>query len=308
MSEFLENGKLWFSGKMIDWQDAKIHVMCHVLHYGSAVFEGFRCYKTSNGPALFRLKDHIRRLFDSAKIYRIPMPYSKEVIEQACIDVVKVNNMEEAYMRPIVFRGYGSLGVDPKDTPTEVVVAALVWGKYLGDEAINIGVDVRVSSWNRMRPNTFPAMSKSGANYMNSQLINLEAKADGYAEGIALDTHGYVSEGSGENIFIIRDDKIYTPPLSASILPGITRDCVIKLADDLGYTVKEVAIPREFLYIADEVFFTGSAAEVSPIKSIDRIAIGNGRRGPITERIQKRFFGILTGEVEDKHGWLTFLS
>ncbi|MFQ5752274.1 MAG: branched-chain amino acid transaminase [bacterium] len=308
MSEFLENGKLWFSGKMIDWQDAKIHVMCHVLHYGSAVFEGFRCYKTSNGPALFRLKDHIRRLFDSAKIYRIPMPYSKEVIEQACIDVVKINNMEEAYLRPIVFRGYGSLGVDPKDTPTEVVVAALVWGKYLGDEAINIGVDVRVSSWNRMRPNTFPAMSKSGANYMNSQLINLEAKADGYAEGIALDAHGYVSEGSGENIFIIRDDKIYTPPLSASILPGITRDCVIKLTDDLGYTVKEVAIPREFLYIADEVFFTGSAAEVSPIKSIDRIAIGNGRRGPITERIQKRFFGILTGEVEDKHGWLTFLS
>ena len=305
MSEFLEDGKLWFNGKMIEWQDAKIHVMSHVIHYGSSVFEGFRCYNTVNGPALFRLQDHIRRLFDSAKIYRIPMPFSKDVIEQACIDVVKVNNLQEAYMRPVVFRGYGSLGVDPKDTPTEVAVAALTWGKYLGDEGINVGVDVRVSSWNRARPNTFPAMAKCGANYMNSQLINLEAKADGYIEGIGLDSNGYVSEGSGENIFIIRDDRIYTPPLSSSILPGITRDCVFKLAEDLGYKVEEITIPREFLYIADEVFFTGSAAEVSPIKSIDRIPIGEGRRGPITEKIQKRFFGILTGEFEDKYSWLT---
>ena len=305
MSEFIEDGKLWFNGKMVEWQDAKIHVMSHVLHYGSSVFEGFRCYNTVSGPALFRLKDHMRRLFDSAKIYRIPMPFSKDVIEQACIDVVKVNNLQEAYMRPVVFRGYGSLGVDPKDTPTEVAVAALTWGKYLGDEGINVGVDVRVSSWNRARPNTFPAMAKCGANYMNSQLINLEAKADGYIEGIGLDSNGYVSEGSGENIFIIRDDRIYTPPLSSSILPGITRDCVFKLAEDLGYKVEEITIPREFLYIADEVFFTGSAAEVSPIKSIDRIPIGEGRRGPITEKIQKRFFGILTGEFEDKYSWLT---
>ncbi|MCH8871727.1 branched-chain amino acid transaminase [candidate division KSB1 bacterium] len=305
MSEFIEDGKLWFNGKMVEWQDAKIHVMSHVIHYGSSVFEGFRCYNTVNGPALFRLKDHIRRLFDSAKIYRIPMPFSKDVIEQACIDVVKVNNLQEAYMRPVVFRGYGSLGVDPKDTPTEVAVAALTWGKYLGDEGINVGVDVRVSSWNRARPNTFPAMAKCGANYMNSQLINLEAKADGYIEGIGLDSNGYVSEGSGENIFVIRDNRIYTPPLSSSILPGITRDCVIKLAEDFGYKVEEITIPREFLYIADEVFFTGSAAEVSPIKSIDRIPIGEGRRGPITEKIQKRFFGILTGEFEDKYSWLT---
>jgi len=305
MSEFLEDGKLWFNGKMIEWQDAKIHVMSHVIHYGSSVFEGFRCYNTVNGPALFRLQDHIRRLFDSAKIYRIPMPFSKDVIEQACIDVVKVNNLQEAYMRPVVFRGYGSLGVDPKDTPTEVAVAALAWGKYLGDEGINVGVDVRVSSWNRARPNTLPAMAKCGANYMNSQLINLEAKADGYIEGIGLDSYGYVSEGSGENIFVIRDNRIYTPPLSSSILPGITRDCVIKLAEDFGYKVEEITIPREFLYIADEVFFTGSAAEVSPIKSIDRIPIGEGRRGPITEKIQKRFFGILTGEFEDKYSWLT---
>ena len=305
MSEFLEDGKLWFNGKMIEWQDAKIHVMSHVIHYGSSIFEGFRCYNTVNGPALFRLQDHIRRLFDSAKIYRIPMPFSKDVIEQACIDVVKVNNLQEAYMRPVVFRGYGSLGVDPKDTPTEVAVAALTWGKYLGDEGINVGVDVRVSSWNRARPNTFPAMAKCGANYMNSQLINLEAKADGYIEGIGLDSNGYVSEGSGENIFVIRDNRIYTPPLSSSILPGITRDCVFKLAEDFGYKVEEITIPREFLYIADEVFFTGSAAEVSPIKSIDRIPIGEGRRGPITEKIQKRFFGILTGEFEDKYSWLT---
>ncbi|TDI86854.1 MAG: branched-chain amino acid transaminase [Caldithrix sp.] len=305
MSEFLEDGKLWFNGKMVEWHDAKIHVMSHVLHYGSSVFEGFRCYKTVNGPALFRLKDHIRRLFDSAKIYRISVPFSKDIIEQACLDVVKVNNLQEAYMRPIVFRGYGTLGVDPRDTPTEVAVAALAWGKYLGDEAINVGVDVRVSSWNRARPNTLPAMSKCGANYMNSQLINLEAKADGYIEGIGLDANGHVSEGSGENIFIIRDNRIYTPPLASSILPGITRDCVIKLAEDFGYKVEETVIPRELLYIADEVFFTGSAAEVSPIKSIDRIPIGEGRRGPITEKIQKQFFGILTGEFEDKYGWLT---
>jgi len=305
MSEFLENGKIWFSGKMIDWKDAKIHVMCHVLHYGSAVFEGFRCYKTPDGPMLFRLDDHIRRLFDSAKIYRMPMRFDRETIRQACIDVVRENDLEEAYMRPIAFRGYGSLGVDPKDTPVEIVVAALGWGKYLGDEGFNVGVDVRVSSWNRMRANTFPGMAKSGANYMNSQLINLEAKADGYIEGIGLDGSGYVSEGSGENIFVIRDEKIYTPPFGASILPGITRDCVMTLARDMGYTVEETMVPRELLYIADEVFFTGSAAEVTPIKSIDRISIGEGRRGPITEKLQKRFFGILAGEFEDKYGWLT---
>jgi branched-chain amino acid aminotransferase len=235
------------------------------------------------------------------------IPFSPAVIEQACIDVVKANNLEEAYLRPIVFRGYGSLGVYPKNNPIEVAVAALNWGKYLGDEAIKVGVDVRVSSWTRMRPNTHPALSKSSSNYMNSQLINLEAKADGYVEGIALDANGYVSEGSGENIFLIRDEVIYTPSLASAILHGITRDSVMKLARDLGYKVEETFIPRELLYIADEVFFTGSAAEVSPIKSIDRIPIGSGRRGPITEKLQKRFFGILAGEVEDKYKWLTFI-
>ncbi|MFQ5648558.1 MAG: branched-chain amino acid transaminase [bacterium] len=308
MSEFLEDGKIWFNGRLVDWKDATLHIMSHVLHYGSAVFEGLRCYDTPRGPGIFRLQDHIRRLFDSAKIYRMPIPYSQEKIIQASIEVIKANNLQEAYLRPIAYRGYGSLGVDPRNCPVEVAVAALAWGKYLGDEAINIGVDVRVSSWSRMRPNTLPALSKCAANYMNSQLINLEAKADGYVEGISLDANGYVSEGSGENIFLVRDGKIYTPPFSASILPGITRDCVIKLADDLGYSVMEAVIPREMLYVADEVFFTGSAAEVSPIKTIDRIPIGEGRRGPITEKLQKRFFGILSGEVEDKYGWLTLVE
>ncbi|MCG8604164.1 branched-chain amino acid transaminase [bacterium] len=307
MSEFLEEGKLWFSGKMIDWRDAKIHVMSHVLHYGSSVFEGFRCYKTVNGPALFRLQDHIRRLFDSAKIYRMEIPYSPNIIEQACADVVKINNLEDAYMRPIVFRGYGSLGVDPSGCPIEVAVAALTWGKYLGREAINNGVDVRISSWARMRSNTLPAMSKSGANYMNSQLINLEAKVDGYVEGIALDSSGLVSEGSGENVFVVRDGIVHTPPFSSSVLPGLTRDCVMQIAASLGYEVKETPLPREALYIADEVFFTGSAAEVTPVKSIDKIPIGKGTRGPITEKIQQNFFGIITGELEDRYNWLTFI-
>lgn len=306
MAEFNEKAKIWFNGRLIDWMDAKIHVMAHVLHYGSSVFEGLRCYNTIHGPMVFRLKDHVRRLFDSAKIYRMRIPYTKEEIFAACLEVIRANNMKSAYLRPIVFRGYGkTLGVDPKDCPIEVAIAALDWGKYLGDEAINVGVDVRVSSWFRMAPNTSPALAKAGCNYMNSQLIRLEANADGYVEGIALNSFGYVSEGSGENIFLIRDGKIYTPPLAASILAGITRDSVIKIAQDMGFEVIEQSIPREMLYIADEVFFTGSAAEVSPIKSIDRIAIGDGKRGPITEKIQQRFFKILSGEADDKYGWLT---
>jgi branched-chain amino acid aminotransferase len=299
MSVFLEDGKMWFNGKMVHWQDAKIHVMSHVLHYGSSVFEGFRCYPTPAGPAMFRLREHIRRLYDSAKIYRMPIPYKQETLAQACIDVVKENKLQDAYLRPIAFRGYGTLGVDPSASPVEVAVAAWRWGN------INIGVDVRVSSWNRPRANTFPAMAKCGANYMNSQLINLEAKLDGYVEGIGLDAGGFVSEGSGENIFVVRDGKLYTPPLAGSILPGITRASVITLAREMGYEVIETMIPREMLYIADEVFFTGSAAEVSPIKSIDRIAIGEGKRGPITEKIQSRFFGLLSGEFDDKYQWLT---
>lgn len=298
-----EKGKVWFSGKFVDWKDANVHVMSHVLHYGSSVFEGIRCYDTPKGPAIFRLKDHTRRLFDSAKIYRIEIPFTQDEINQACIDLIKINGLRSAYLRPIVFRGYHSLGVDPTQCPVEVVVGAINWGKYLGDEAINIGVDVCVSSWQRMAPNTMPALAKAGSNYMNSQLIKMEAMQNGYIEGIALDVYGNVSEGSGENIFLVRDCKLFTPPLANSILPGISRDCVMKIAGEFDYQVAEISIPREMLYIADEVFFTGSAAEVSPIKSIDRVQIGEGKRGPITEKIQKRFFEYVNGEREDVYGW-----
>ncbi len=302
-----EKGKIWFSGKFVDWKDATIHVMSHVIHYGSAVFEGLRCYDTAKGAATFRLMDHVRRLFDSAKIYRMDIPFTRQQIFDACQETVRINKLKSAYLRPIAFRGYKTLGVDPTGIPIEVVIGTLNWGKYLGDEAISQGVDVRVSSWTRIAPNTFPAMAKCGANYMNSQLIKMEALADGYVEGIALDAGGYVSEGSGENIFVIRDGKIITPPLGASVLPGITRDSVITLAREMGFPVCEQLIPRELLYIADEVFFTGSAAEVSPIRSIDHIPVGQGRRGPITEKIQRRFFDIIEGKAEDPYGWLTFV-
>lgn len=308
MSAFDESAKLWFSGRMIDWKDATIHVMSHVIHYGSAVFEGLRCYDTPKGPAIYRLKEHIRRLFNSAKIYRIDIPFTEEEVFNASIEVIKVNRWKDAYLRPIVFRGYDSLGVAPGNCPIEVVVGAWHWGKYLGPEALAAGVDVRVSSWARMAPNTFPALAKCGANYMNSQLIKLEAMQDGYIEGIALDTAGYVSEGSGENIFIVMDGELITPPLGASVLPGITRDTVITLAGELDYEIKEGLIPREMLYIADEVFFTGSAAEITPIRSIDRITIGSGKRGSITEQLQKRFFAYVNGELPDSHGWLTYVE
>ncbi|RJP75070.1 MAG: branched-chain amino acid transaminase [Candidatus Zixiibacteriota bacterium] len=302
-----EKGKIWFSGRFVDWKDATVHVMSHVLHYGSAVFEGLRCYDTARGPAAFRLMEHVRRLFDSAKIYRMEIPFTRQQVFDACLETIRVNKLRSAYLRPIAFRGYNTLGVDPTGCPVEVVIGALSWGKYLGDEAINQGVDVRVSSWSRIAPNTFPAMAKCGANYMNSQLIKMEAISDGYVEGIALDVNGYVSEGSGENVFIIRDGKIITPPLGASVLPGITRDSVITIAREMEIPVCEQLVPRELLYIADEVFFTGSAAEVSPIRSIDKIPIGSGSRGPITEKIQRRFFDIIEGKVDDPYGWLTFV-
>lgn len=307
-SGFDETTKIWFNGKMVRWEEATIHVMSHVIHYGSSVFEGFRCYKTPKGPAIFRLQDHIDRLFDSAKIYRIAIPFTKTKIMQACIDVVKLNKLQECYLRPVVFRGYSSLGVDPKDCPTIVAIGALMWGKYLGPEALQNGVDVRVASWTRARPNTFPGMAKAAANYMPAQLVKLEARIDNYVEGIMLDAHGYVSEGSGENIFAVYHGKIYTPPLTASILPGITRDCAMTLARDFGYDIIETNVPREMLYVADEVFFTGSAAEITPIRSIDRIPIGNGACGPITARLQKQFFAIIEGKTKDKYGWLTLVD
>jgi len=298
--------KIWMNGRLVDFADAKIHVLTHAIHYGSGLFEGIRCYNTKNqGPAIFRLDDHTRRLYDSAKIYRMEIPFSQDEFKRACLDTVAANDFNECYLRPIVYRGFHSLGVFPAACPVDVVVAAWKWGKYLGSEAIESGVDVRVASWTRMAPNTFPALAKATANYMNSILIRQEAAIDGYAEGIALDVNGYVSEGSGENVFIIRDNKIMTPPLGASILAGITRNSVLRIARELGLEVIETLIPREMLYVADEIFFSGTAAEVTPVRSIDRIPVGTGRRGPITERIQKEFFAYIAGEIPDRYGWFT---
>jgi branched-chain amino acid aminotransferase len=298
--------KIWHNGTLINWNDAKIHVLSHVTSYGSSVFEGIRCYSTPNGPAVFRGADHMRRLKDSAKIYRIDLRYSIEDLCEAMLEVIRVNDMDACYVRPLVIRGYGNVGVLPtKENPTETYIACWEWGKYLGSEAIAEGVDVCVSSWTRIAPNTLPALSKAGANYMNSQLIRMEANINGYAEGIALDTAGYVSEGSGENIFVVRDGKIHTPPLAASVLPGITRDSVLRLAESIGIPVIESLIPREMLYIADEVFFTGTAAEITPIRSVDRITVGSGARGPVAERLQNEFFKLVEGRGSDRFGWLT---
>lgn len=301
-------GKIWMDGKLVDWQDATISVMSHVVHYGSAVFEGIRCYETPNGPAIFRLGDHVRRLYDSAKIYRMPIPFTPEQFSQAIVETVKVNNLKSCYIRPLVYRGYAKLGVNPLDCPVNSTIAVWSWGKYLGEEAMEKGVSVRVSSWHRPAPNTFPALAKASGNYLNSQLIRMEAMVDGYEEGIALDHYGFVSEGSGENIFIVRNGVIYTPPSSNSILPGITRHCVFQLAREAGIRIHQQVIPREALYIADEVFFSGTAAEITPVRKIDHIEIGTGRRGPVTEKIQSEFFKIVNGAVPDRHKWFTMVT
>jgi len=300
--------KIWHNGRFIDWKDATIHVLSHVVSYGSSVFEGIRCYSTPSGPAIFRPREHMRRLLDSAKIYRIEnIGFDIDHLCDAMLELVRVNKMDSCYFRPIVLRGYGDVGVFGHKNPVEVYIACWEWGKYLGEEALSEGVDVGVSIWTRMAPNTLPALAKAGANYMNSQLIRMEAAINGYAEGIALDSNGYVSEGSGENIFVVRDGKIHTPPLGASVLPGITRDSVITLARGVGISLVETIIPRELLYIADEVFFSGTAAEITPIRSVDRIKVGSGRRGPVAERLQKAFFGVIDGSREDKHGWLSHI-
>ncbi len=300
-----EQGKIWYDGKFVNWQDATCHVMSHALHYGSTIFEGLRCYDTTKGPMIFRLKEHVRRLFDSAKIYRIEIPYTPEEVYQACLETVRINKMRTAYIRPLVFRGYGVLGVSPVGSPVHLIVAALNWGKYLGEDALTQGVDVCISTWRRIGANSVPALAKAGSNYMNSQLIRLEANLNGYLEGIGLDANGHISEGSGENIFLVRDNEIYTPPLSSGVLMGITRDCIIKIIQELGFKLNITAIPREMVYIADELFFTGSAAEVSPIRSVDKIQIGAGKRGPITEKIQTRLFDYIEGRLADKYQWLT---
>jgi len=298
--------KIWHNGRFIRWDEATIHVLSHVVSYGSSVFEGIRCYATPDGPAIFRLREHVRRMMDSAKIYRMgDLGFTAEGLAEAMLELVRVNQMDACYIRPIVLRGYGEVGVNPLKNPIDVYVACWEWGKYLGEEALAEGVDVCVSSWTRLAPNTLPALAKAGANYMNSQLIKMEALANGYTEGIALDAAGYVSEGSGENIFVVRDGKILTPPLGASVLPGITRDAILTLARDLGIPLVETIVPREMLYIADEVFFSGTAAEITPIRSVDRIPVGKGCRGPVAERLQQEFFGIINGATPDRHGWLT---
>ena len=300
---------IWFNGEMVPWADAKIHVMSHALHYGTSVFEGVRCYETNKGPAIFRHKEHAQRLLNSAKIYRFPVPYSLEEIMEATRQVIKKNNLKSAYIRPLAFIGDVGMGViPPAGYQTDVMIAAFPWGAYLGEDALEQGIDAMVSSWNRFAPNTIPAAAKAGGNYLSSLLIGSEARANGFQEGIALDVNGQLSEGSGENLFIIKDGILFTPLLSSSALPGITRDAIITLARDLGIEVREQTLSRESLYLADEVFMTGTAAEITPVRSVDRIQVGIGRCGPITKQIQQTFFGLFNGKTEDKYGWLDLIK
>jgi branched-chain amino acid aminotransferase len=296
--------KIWHNGKLINWDDAKIHVMAHVVNYGSSVFEGIRCYELPSGPVIFRAREHMQRLLDSAKIYRIPVEYTCQQLVDAMVETVSANGVWPCYIRPLIVRGYGELGVNPIGLPTECYIANYPWGKYLGGSE-DVGVDVCVSTWTRLAPNTLPALAKAGANYMNSQLIKMEAVLNGYVEGIALDTNGHVSEGSGENLFLVRNKTLITPPLGNSALAGITRDSVSQIARDLGIPVVEQVIPREMLYIADEVFFTGTAAEVTPIRSVDKITVGDGKVGPVAKAIRSEFFSIVNGTKPDRYNWLT---
>src|SRR6201998_316959 len=295
--------KIWHNGKFIKWDDATLHVMSHVVNYGSSVFEGVRCYALPAGPAIFRAAEHMQRLIDSARIYRIDVDFTRDELVRGMIELVQTNGAWPCYIRPIILRGYGEVGVNPLNSPVEVYICNYPWGKYLGTDASE-GVDVCISSWTRIAPNTLPAMSKAGANYMNSQLIKMEAIVNGYAEGIALDVNGYVSEGSGENLFVVRNAVLQTAPLGNSVLPGITRESVLQIARDLEIPILEQMIPREMLYIADEAFFTGTAAEVTPIRSVDKIKVGKGGIGSVTKAIQKEFYAIVRGEKNDRHGWL----
>jgi branched-chain amino acid aminotransferase len=298
---------IWRDGKFVSWEDATIHVMSHVVHYGSSVFEGIRCYATPEGPAIFRAEDHMRRLLDSCRIYRMPITHSVETLVQACIDTIVENDLPHCYLRPVAVRTGEQMGVYPLETPLEVFIIPWTWGTYLGQEALANGVDVCVSSWRRAAPDTFPTMAKAGGNYLNSQLSKMEARLDGYSEGIMLDSFGQVSEGSGENLFLVRDGRLFTSPISAGILNGITRDSVARIARDMGVEIVEQIMPREMLYIADELFFTGTAAEITPIRSVDRIPVGTGKPGPITLAIQKEYMGIAEGRIADRYGWRTLV-
>jgi branched-chain amino acid aminotransferase len=298
--------KIWMNGVLVNWDDAKVHVLTHAMHYGSSWFEGIRCYDTKRGSAIFRHEAHLRRLYDSAKMYRAEIPYTMKQMQEAVRETIRANKMKACYIRPLVYRGYGEVGVFPLGCPVDVMIAVWEWGSYLGNDALEKGIDVCVSGWNRPAPNTLPTMSKSGGNYLNSQLIKMDAVLSGYAEGIALDTSGYVSEGSGENIFLVRDGVLYTPPLISAILPGVTRASVLKLAQDAGYSVVEGLIPREMLLVSDEIFFTGTAAEITPIRSVDKVVVGDGKPGPVTRRLQEVFFDIVHN-ANDKHHWLDFV-
>jgi len=304
---FTGTGKVWMNGALVDWADAKIHIASHVVHYGSGVFEGARCYHTPRGSACFRLDTHMKRLYDSARIYRMEPQVDQATLTEAVLQTIRANEQKACYIRPIIYRGYHALGVNPFPCPVDAAVLTWEWGAYLGKDALENGVDVRIASWARSAPNTLPTLAKTSANYANSSLIKMEAITEGYSEGIALDTFGYLSEGSGQNLFVVRDGMIYTPPLTASILPGITRNSVMTIARDLGYKVREEMLPRELLYICDEAFFAGTAVEITPIRSVDKITVGDGRRGPITAAIQKAYFDIINGEVPDRHNWLTFV-
>lgn len=298
--------KIWMNGTMIDWADAKIHVLSHVVHYGSSWFEGIRCYQTAKGPAIFRLEKHLERLYDSTKIYHADIPYTKQELESAVLDTIRVNNMKSCYIRPIVYRGYGDVGVNPLNNPVDVAIAVWDWGTYLGAEALTSGIDCCVSTWTRPAPNTLPTIAKAGGNYLNAQLIKVEAIKSGFTEGIALDVFGHVSEGSGENIFMVKNGDVYTPPFTSSILPGVTRSTVMTLLKEQGYRLIEAPVSREMLTIADELFFTGTAAEITPIRSVGRFPIGAGKPGPITSEVQKLFFDVVHNG-NDTHGWLKFV-
>ncbi len=302
---FAGTGKIWMNGSLVDWKDATIHVASHALHYGTGVFEGIRAYDSKTGTNIFRLDPHMRRLMDSCRVYRMEPRWSQAELSQAVLETVRVNGFKSCYIRPLVYRGYDSLTLDPRPCPVDASVVVWEWGLMMGADALEQGIDVGVSSWTRLAPNTLPALAKGTANYANSALIKMQALLDGYADAIALDESGLLSEGSGQNLFLVRDRIIYTPSLGSSVLQGITRESVITLANDLGYDVREASIPREFLYLADEAFFCGTAVEITPIRSIDKITVGNGKRGPVTEALQQRFFGILRGELADTHNWLT---
>ena len=299
--------KIWRDGKMVAWQDATIHVLSHVVHYGSSVFEGIRCYATPDGPAVFRLREHMERFLDSCHIYRMPMAHSVDTLIDACVATVAENSLPHCYLRPVALRTGVQMGVLPFDVPVETFIIPWQWGTYLGHGALEAGADVCVSSWRRPAPGTTPTLAKAGGNYLGSQLSKMEARADGYVEGIMLDSFGFISEGSGENLFIVRDGKLMTSPISAGILNGITRDSVLTIARELGYEVVEQVMPRELLYIADELFFTGTAAEITPIRSVDRVPVGTGKPGPITLAIQEQYMGIATGKLPDRYGWLTLV-